>query len=98
MFGTVISRALYRTLWSRYPTVINIDQDTQITWTNTIMWLSKDGKKDIPVYYEDSVKIEKEVNNIIHIFNENEKEESSNRMIYYLEMREAERKRNYREN
>jgi len=94
MFLTTITRTLYRTLWSRYPTVVNIDQDTQMTWSGTTLWLSKEGKKDIPVYYENADKIECEVNNIIHMFNENEKEETSQRMNHYLEMCEAERKRN----
>jgi len=93
MFFTPISRVLYRTLWSRYPTVVHIDQDTRMTWSNTILWLSKEGKKDIPVYYENNDNIESEVNNIIHMFNDIEKEESSERMIHYLQMREAERKR-----
>lgn len=94
MFLTAITRTLYRTLWSRYPTVVNIDQDTRMTWSDTVLWISKEGKKDIPVCYENADKIECEVNNIIHMFNENEKEETSQRMIHYLEMREAERKRN----
>ena len=94
MFLTPITRVLYRTLWSRYPSVVNIDQDTRMTWSNNVLWLSKEGKKDISVRYENADKIECEVNNIIHMFNENEKEETSQRMIYYLEMREAERKRN----
>lgn len=93
MFFTPISRVLYRTIWSRYPTVVHIDQDTRMTWSKTVLWLSKDGKGDIPVYYENDDKIEKEVNNIIYKFNEIEKEETSERMIHYLEMREAERKR-----
>jgi len=64
-----------------------------MTWSNTVLWLSKQGKTDVPVYYENDDKIEKEVNNIIHTFNKIEKEESSERMIHYLQMREAERKR-----
>lgn len=93
MFITQITRALYKTIWSRSPMVVHIDQDTRMTWSDTILWLSKDGKNDVPVNYENIDKIEKEVNNIVHMFNEIEKEETSNRMIYYLEMREAERNR-----
>jgi hypothetical protein len=65
-----------------------------MTWSDTVLWLSKEGKNDIPVNYENADKIECEVNNIIQMFNEHEKEETSKRMIYYLEMREAERRRN----
>jgi len=93
MFLTTITRALYKTIWSRHPTVIQIDQDTRMTWSNTVLWVSKEGKKDVPVFYENVDKIETEVNNIIHMFNEIEKEESTKRMIHYLEMREEELKR-----
>lgn len=92
MYITQISRVLYRTIWSRYPTVVHIDKDTRMTWSNSTLWLSKEGKKDVSVYYENNNKIEIEVNSIIHMFNEIEKEESSERMIYYLQMREEERK------
>ena len=93
MFFTAVRQALYKTRLSKYPTVLNIDQDTQMSWTNTILWLSKEGKKDIPVYFKDKEQLEKEVDNIIHTFNEIEEKNTSDRMIHYLEMREEERRR-----
>jgi hypothetical protein len=93
MFFTAVRQALYKTIWSRHPTVVHIDQDTQMSWTNTILWLSKEGKKDIPVYFNDKEQLEKEVDHIIYKFNEIEKDETTNKMINYLEMREEERKR-----
>ena len=93
MFFTAVRQALYKTIWSRHPTVVHIDQDTQMSWTNTILWLSKEGKKDIPIYFDNKSDLEKEVDNIIHTFNEIEEKNTSDRMIHYLQMREEERKR-----
>jgi hypothetical protein len=64
-----------------------------MSWTNTILWLSKEGKKDIPIYFDNKSDLEKEVDNIIHTFNEIEEKNTSDRMIHYLQMREEERKR-----
>jgi hypothetical protein len=94
MFLTQITRTFYKTIWSRYPTVVNIDHDTRMTWTNSILWLSKEGKQDVPVYYKTADDIDKEVNHIITVFNENEKEDNATRMVAYLEMRDAERHKN----
>ena len=93
MFLTQITRALYKTRLSKYPTVLSIDQDVKLTWSNTILWFSKEGKKDIPIYYDNKYDLEKEVDNIIYTFNEIDQQNTSDRMIQYLQMREEERKR-----
>jgi hypothetical protein len=63
-----------------------------MSWTNTILWLSKDGMKDVPIYFNSKDNLEKEVNNIIHTMNEIDQKNTADKMIYYLQMRDAERK------
>ena len=95
MFFTAVRQALYKTHWSRYPTVINIDSDVKLQWTSNILWFSKEGKNDIPIYFDNKSDIEKEVDNIIHTFNEIYEKNTVDRMVKYLEMRDAERKTKY---
>ena len=93
MFFTAVRQALYKTRLSKYPTVLSIDQDVKMTWSNNILWFSKEGKKDIPIYFDNKSDLEKEVDNIIHTFNEIDQKNTADRMIYYLQMREEERKK-----
>ena len=95
MFFTAVRQALYKTRWSRHPTVINIDSDVKLQWTSNILWFSKEGKNDIPIYFDNKSDIEKEVDNIIHTFNEIYEKNTVDRMVKYLEMRDAERKTKY---
>ncbi len=92
MFLTAVKRALYKTNWARIPMVVNIDHETRMSWTSTILWLSKDGMKDVPIYFNSKDNLEREVNNIIHTMNEIDQKNTADKMIYYLQMRDAERK------
>lgn len=92
MFLTVAKRMLYRTNWSLYRMVVNIDNQTNMSWTNNILWLTKDGQTEIPIYFDGKDNLEKEVHNIVQTFNENEIKESVNRMIHHLETSDVERK------
>ena len=92
MFFTAVRQALYKTRWSRQPSIINIDSDVKLQWTSNILWVIKHGCNEFPVYYNSTPELEKEVDNIIHTFNEIDKKNTSDRMIQYLEMREEERK------
>jgi hypothetical protein len=92
MFLTAVKHALYKTNWSRVPMVVNIDHETRMSWTSTILWLSKDGVKDVPICFNSKDNLEREVNNIIHTMNEIDQKNTADKMIHYLQMREAERK------
>ena len=92
MFFTAVRQALYKTRWSKYQTIINIDSDVKLQWTSNILWVIQHGGNEFPVYYNSTPELEKEVDNIIHTFNEIDKKNTSDRMIQYLQMRDAERK------
>lgn len=92
MFLTTITRALYKTNWSLNRMIVNIERETQLSWTSTMLCLTTDGMKDVRIYFNSNEDLEKEVKNIVHKINEIDKNESSDKMIYHLQMREAERK------
>ena len=89
MFFTAVRQALYKTRWSRHPSIINIDSDVMLQWNSTTLWVIKQGHSEIPLRYNSASELEKEVENIISTFDQNN---TSNKMIQYLEMRDAERK------
>jgi hypothetical protein len=93
MFITAVVRILYRTRLSRHPIVVNVDIDTQLSWTSNILWLKKEGKNDVSVSYDNKALLENEVNTIIQLVNDIEKKNTTDKLIYYLQMREEERKR-----
>ena len=93
MFITAVSRILYRTRLSKHPIVVNVDVDTRLTWTSNILWLIKEGKKEVSVCYENKALLENEVNTIIQLVNDIEERNTTDKLIYYLQMREEERKR-----
>ena len=92
MFFTAVRQALYKTRWSRQPSIINIDSDVKLQWTSNILWVIQHGGNEFPVYYNSTPELEKEVDNIISTFDQNN---TSDKMIQYLEMRDAERKTKY---
>ena len=89
MFFTAVRQAFYKTRWSRHPSIINIDSDVMLQWNSTTLWVIKQGHSEIPLRYNSASELEKEVENIISTFNQNN---TSDKMIQYLEMRDAERK------
>jgi hypothetical protein len=48
--------------------------------------------KDVPIYFNSKDNLEREVNNIIHTINDIDQKNTADKMIYYLQMRDAERK------
>ena len=92
MFITAVARILYRTRLSRHPIVVNVDIDTQLSWTSNILWLKKEGKNDVSVSYDNKALLENEVNTIIQLVNNIDEKNKTDKFIYYLQMRELERK------
>ena len=92
MFFTAVRQALYKTRWSRQPSIINIDSDVMLQWNSTTLWVIKQGHSEITLKYNSASELEKEVDNIISTFDQNN---TSDKMIQYLEMRDAERKTKY---